>query len=563
MGDIVQKVLTVYKADTSDAKAALRGLRGEEANAAKARLTELDTQNKGIESQIAMWGKVAVGVGLAVGAYKAAQAAANAYLEDLRLESAAAGADIDKLRIATAGLVENDNLLAFAGKAMHGVWKLNQQEMETVLRGATALRKTMGVELQPTVEALTEAVSKGSTRALKEFGIEAKDKQDVLRQLGELYAKTGGDVALAGDDFLASNTKIADSFDDISSSFGELVLAMQPMIAIIADLTKGLAYFIQNFGSIIKGRENSLFLKGVGVQGVIDKYAGEKRLQELLAKGDDLAAKDAARDAEIAAYIANAPKLKAPKKPGAKRRGAGFDFDAAESKHEYSGTGEIMRDQGIFSDEAIQEHADAYALLWEKAHPPEIAKSQEMTIFESVFGTPEQMDDYSARLSVLSHGLTFMRDAAQSAFEVWYDNEGSIIQSIQNIAKQMLKSIAMELWANAIKNFALALSNWYNPPAAAAFALAGAKSAAGAIAIGVAAQHTGMSGGGGGGGAQSSAGGQSAGGYVSGGGSQPVDKSITIVLDDAWYGRTRTERAADMARAINQAKRGTSHIRRR
>ena len=38
-----------------------------------------------------------------------------------------------------------------------------------------------------------------------------------------------------------------------------------------------------------------------------------------------------------------------------------------------------------------------------------------------------------------------------------------------------------------------------------------------------------------------------------------TDKSVTIILDDAWHGRTRTERTADMGYAINQAKRTESY----
>src|SRR3990167_275561 len=174
LGDLTSKVLISVKADTSQAKSELRSLRGVEKQAATERLRELEQQNAGIDKSIAMWAKAGLAIGGLALAYKGLSSAAKAYMEDQRLTAAAAGANIDRLRKATMGLVEQDHLLAFAGKAMHGVWKLNQQEMEVVLRGAMALRKTMGVELQPTVEKLTEAVAKGSTRALKEFGIEAR-----------------------------------------------------------------------------------------------------------------------------------------------------------------------------------------------------------------------------------------------------------------------------------------------------------------------------------------------------------------------------------------------------
>lgn len=247
LGDIVSTVLTRYKADTSDQKAAIRSLRGEQKKAAQEQLAEMDRENKGIDSQIAMYSKIAVGIGAAVGAYKVAQAAANAYLEDVRLESAAAGINIDRLRAATHGLVETDHLLAFAGKAKSGMWKLNEQQMETVLKGAMALRKTLGVELQPTIEALTEALTKGSSRALKEFGISANGPQEALRQLGLVAARAGSDVTMAGDSWIKANTAMADGVDDLKGAFGSLVVELAPVtsalgsaVGLVADLIGGL-----------------------------------------------------------------------------------------------------------------------------------------------------------------------------------------------------------------------------------------------------------------------------------------------------------------------------------
>jgi len=234
LDSLANTVLTRYKADTADHKAAIRSLRGEEKARHQALLAEVEAQNSKIDSQIAFWGKMAVGIGAAVGAFKLAQASARAYLEDVRLESAAAGASLEGLQSATNGLIEADTLLAFAGKTMHGVWRLNQSEMETVLHGAMALRKTMGVELKPTIESLTEAITKGSTRALKEFGIEAKDKQGVLTQLGAAWQSVGGDASMAGDGMQRAGVSMADTLDDLQGKFGELVLAVEPAIELLA-----------------------------------------------------------------------------------------------------------------------------------------------------------------------------------------------------------------------------------------------------------------------------------------------------------------------------------------
>ncbi len=102
--------------------------------------------------------------------------------------------------------------------------------METVAKGVMALRKTMGVELQPTLEAVTEAIAKGNTRALKEFGIEAKDKSELLREMTKDWNALGGSAELAGDDVLRSGVSMADTFDDLAGKLGELVVAMAPAI---------------------------------------------------------------------------------------------------------------------------------------------------------------------------------------------------------------------------------------------------------------------------------------------------------------------------------------------
>jgi hypothetical protein len=230
------RALLLVKADASQAKAEARSLRGVEREAARERMAEMERTNSAMDKSIAMWGKVAAGVGLATAAVVVAKKAMNAFLEDTRLEAAATGANIDKLRAATRNLVEEDDLLAFAGKSMHGVWKLNQKEMETVLRGAMALQKTMGVELKPTIEALTESIAKGSTRALKEFGIEAKDKAEALKGLGDAWDSVGGKTDMVGDATRRAGVSLKDTFDKLEGNLGKLVIAMEPAIAAFAKL---------------------------------------------------------------------------------------------------------------------------------------------------------------------------------------------------------------------------------------------------------------------------------------------------------------------------------------
>lgn len=223
-------VLTIMRTDTSQAEAAVKRLRGVERDRAKTALDDLNAHNDKLTDQLALFGKLAIGVGAAIGAYKLASAAAKDYLEDLRLQASAGTADLERLQKATHGLVEADNLLAFAGKTQHGIWELNQKEMEEVLEGANALRIKLGKELQPTVDALSESIVKGSSKALKEFGIEAKNKTELLEKLRAATASMGGTATIAGDDFAHAQVSMADAVDDLKGAFGRLVIALGPVI---------------------------------------------------------------------------------------------------------------------------------------------------------------------------------------------------------------------------------------------------------------------------------------------------------------------------------------------
>ncbi len=237
-------VLTVFKADTSQYEAAVKRMRGTEREEAKKSLDSLDSHNAKLENQLAILGKATAAIGAVTIAWHAARAAANAHLEDLRLESAAAGANIDRLRTATRGLVETDNVLAFAGKAMHGVWKLNQAEMETVAKGTDVLAKRLGMDLQTAMESVTEAVNKGTTRSLKELGIEAKDKTEALAAFAAAARDAGKGGDTAGEKWQQATVKMKDAWDDLQGAVGEFVVSLTPMVQMVASLVAHVQKFV-------------------------------------------------------------------------------------------------------------------------------------------------------------------------------------------------------------------------------------------------------------------------------------------------------------------------------
>lgn len=215
-------VLTIMKADTSQAEAAVKRLRGVERERARDALDDLNAHNDKLSDHIAMFGQVGLAVGAVVGAYKLAQAASRAYLEDVQLASAAAWVKLDGLTKATHGLVLEDDLLKFAGQSLNGIWKLSQDQMEHVLAGANALR-VQGKDLSEVMTGLGEAVTRGSSKALRAFGIEAKSAGDLVRAMDQQVAALHGQTSLAGDAFVASGIKMSNAVDNLKGAFGHLV----------------------------------------------------------------------------------------------------------------------------------------------------------------------------------------------------------------------------------------------------------------------------------------------------------------------------------------------------
>jgi hypothetical protein len=581
LGDIVSKVLLEFKADTSQAKSEIRSLRGEERKASQDRLAELEQQNKGIESQIATLAKIAGVVGAGVAAFKLANDAAKAYLEDVRLASAAAGANVEKLQQATMGLVEQDKLLAFAGKSMHGTWKLNQEEMETVLKGATALRKTMGVELQPTIDALTESIAKGNTRALKEFGIEATDKAGVLRELSEAYKRVGGDASLAGDEWEKNKVTLVNAFDDIKGALGQLVIALTPLIEKLGQAAKfvsedvfspitnldlaGAARAGQSkawydahgaqFGqSMLEGwKDVAAFLKQhpevlKAMQGPTLKKAGggdSGRFELSFTEGHGFSGYDTLSQkmaAEKAAADAELSRKNWRHSGSAEFGGSGYDFSGGKSIEEQ------FKAQKEFQDRALG-----------------LMGGKKQTVFEQIFGTPEEISAHTAAIQAASGAIDIMSNAVGATYDAWLTGSESMSTAFKKSIAQSIGAIGKEMQIHAVKEAAMALASaavfdWHG---AAKHAGAAALFEAGAIAAGLASKAM-MPSTGGGAGAASGGGGANAPRTIGSGpsGGDESMRPINVYVGAEWAAMSKIEQSAAIVRAIELGKRGTRHIRR-
>jgi hypothetical protein len=507
VADLRNTVTTIFKADTSQAKAGVIGLRGAERDRAKELLDNLNKENLSLEASIAKWAKVGVAIAGVVGAYKTLSVAAKSYLEDVRLESAAAGANVAGLQKATRGLVEEDKLLAFAGKTMHGVWKLNQQEMETVLKGAMALRKTMGVELSPTIEKLTDAIGKGNVGALKEFGIQAKDKEGVLRNMAALWKEAGGNADMAGDDFQRATVNWRDSVNDLMSSIGKLVVSLEPLFNMLAKVVGTVTEVMdiinaprERAGMTLNFLADVLRKQGTDATGVnawgLSEGAdfgafGRNAVQSALARGQGRAAMTAWRqifDDFDRTYAGIGLKAwndwKSTMKWKGRFHGAGkgneittvlgnqygMGFDGARfgpGADPVTGVGGGLGAGGIdqvdltgFTAAEQAKKVQELARIAREANT--IIAAQERAakknkLFESIFGRPSDIDAYAAAITMAATAVDGLANSFAAAFEAAVTGSDGAISAFKKVAGGAVHAIGQELAVVGAKEAIMAL----------------------------------------------------------------------------------------------------------
>ena len=121
--DTVSKILLEIKADTSQAKAAIKELSGVQKQAAKDELAAIESSNKGYDGYIDRIGKIGLAINTAKMAIDAGAASLKAFSEHERLTAAAGLVNLGGLQKASGGLRTEMELLSFAAKAQSGVFR--------------------------------------------------------------------------------------------------------------------------------------------------------------------------------------------------------------------------------------------------------------------------------------------------------------------------------------------------------------------------------------------------------------------------------------------------------
>jgi len=247
LGNIVATVLTTYKADTSDQRKELKKLKGAEKDRHQALIDQTEKQNKAMDDHIAMWGKVAIGVGAAAGAVALLANGFEVLQKDAALRSASVGVNLEGLRKSTRGLVTDTELLAFSSVAMNGTFKLSQTEMELALRGATALSKELGISMPKALEATKKSVVEGSVEPLVELGhvitgTPSGTQQGINAVLNDLAATTksvGTTFDTTGEGVNQAAVEFANASLEMNKALGSIANALTPVIAGFASMLTG------------------------------------------------------------------------------------------------------------------------------------------------------------------------------------------------------------------------------------------------------------------------------------------------------------------------------------
>lgn len=240
MSDFVSKVLTLFKVDTSDMKAGLKELTGEEKKLAQAQLDRANSTNKQYDDWIGSMGKANQALELVNKAVGFAKDAFKAYSEDLRLRAAAGAADIEKLKAASLGLRTEHELLTFAAQVQHGAFKLNSDQMATAQKAMVALTRA-GFDQEEVTKKVTDALVKANGGGLDDFGIllkqgktDAENFNNVMDALAVKAAGVDESTGTAGEGVQRMGVSMAESVDKMKRAVGELVVALEPLLTALA-----------------------------------------------------------------------------------------------------------------------------------------------------------------------------------------------------------------------------------------------------------------------------------------------------------------------------------------
>jgi len=261
--DFGNTVLTKYKADASDHLKELEKLKGAERERAAATIEAQKQTTGAFGEAINMAGKASLAIGAATAAAVVAWDGFKSAMERSRLEAAATGVNIDRLKTATLGLKRETELLRDAARLQTSAFRLTQQQIETVERAMLSYTR-QGKDAEKVHESLLQAVTALKTDGLQDLGIfidkaglsmdKTSDRAKIFERIMTELAKASGDVKdgqrSAAEGVEATAVSIQDSIDRMKNALGQFVIAMKPLLDSFAQVISDIAWIAEHVPKI-------------------------------------------------------------------------------------------------------------------------------------------------------------------------------------------------------------------------------------------------------------------------------------------------------------------------
>jgi hypothetical protein len=435
LGDFAGKVVMRYVADTSQARAELKGLAGEEKKLAEARIKAMEADNKATQKSAQNWQFAAAAVGAAVAAYAVAKSAVDAYGRSSTEAAERVGALEKKFGDAT------DKIMAGIGEAVMSFEPLLSAIATAIDKlgdlGSVAGKVARGVSFVTGVGAGAQLVNWALSDGDKKKGPASVDKTDYWDPAGAS----------------ASN-------------------------------------FVQGAGKLLQ-----MYAADLGKQ--LNAQSAQQRQEWNQAHGIyEMDSMDigAARDKAKAAWLARWEEEKKLANEQTKAAGDALlirlqnEQDADNNRLGLQSGHDIVQ-SGSINQFATQPAALDGLMAQQRNLQDGIAKSgREQTFLEGHFGKLSDFDAYAQAFGALTGATT-------AALDAWIDGSQSAGQAFKHFVGDALKALANQMAIEALKHTAYALGSlaFGDFRGAATHAAAAAAFGVGAAAAAVAAKEVGTS----------------------------------------------------------------------
>lgn len=544
IGELATKVVVQYRADTSDIKAKLKELSGEERSLAQAQLANAEAHNKGIERQIKGFQQLSIGLeltkiaGLDLGAvfknvtglsggfiaagFAAGGAWGAAFGAAVEVGQKLGGVLEDIFDGGTKARIAESNAYIAKMRELDDLDKLESQITNELIRQRQAMD-----DLDPSIGGANRAFAEHAKR----LG-EAKDQliayavalQKVREDRGTSTFIDRQEITLAREERDA-RTRLGVLTGGYAPAIAEVKIKAAQQRDALADVRKAHA------DGIITGKEYTDMLSGLGVK-FRDTTAEAKKHREAMAR----LASQVAKDRTDVLVVQLEAELQAVRDQQSRDNVSGIlprgGRGGADPLVDSALAGFYGKGGGFESRIADNKSAGTESKL------------------AQMFGPVDEISGYTMAFDTLS-------GAVGSAMTAWIDGSMSAGKAFKAFIAEAVKGIAVQMAMEALKHGAYAIGALAigDAKGAALHGTSAAKFAAGAVAASIAAKALGGSGGSAGVGGGASGGGSPSG---SGGQAQPGTQTI-IAYGDSFAEDSPRQRLLRAGRIVSRV-RGSSGI---